>query len=119
MSVTAADVVTAALEMQAFVALRKKDRELQQLPAFEMRVGIHTGPVVAGIVGVKKFQYDIWGDAVNIASRLESSGEPGRVNISEDTYQRIKDNPTFKFTRRGRIQAKGKGELEMYFVDQE
>ena len=57
--------------------------------------------------------------AVNIASRLESSGEPGRVNISEDTYQRIKDNPTFKFARRGRIQAKGKGELEMYFVDQE
>ena len=82
-----------------------------------MRVGIHTGPVVAGIVGVKKFQYDIWGDTVNTASRMESSGAVGRVNISGSTYDLIKDDPGFVFTSRGKVEAKGKGELEMYFVE--
>ena len=96
-----------------------------------MRVGIHTGPVVAGIVGAKKFQYDIWGDTVNTASRMESAGEVGQVNISEATYQLLVDgcsssvSPTtsnnqpttgFNFTPRGKVQAKGKGEMEMYFV---
>jgi adenylate cyclase len=79
-------------------------------------VGIHTGPVVAGIVGVKKFQYDIWGDTVNTASRMESSGEPGRVNISESTYSAVKDDPRFRFIPRGKVEAKGKGEVEMWFV---
>ncbi len=131
------EVVLAALEMQAFMQQRKTERTTQQLPAFEMRVGIHTGPVVAGIVGVKKFQYDIWGDTVNIASRMESSGEVGHVNISDVTYALVKDvvedhvasthrvdptsgivyRPAFTFTSRGRIQAKGKGEMEMWFVD--
>ena len=81
-----------------------------------MRLGIHTGPVVAGIVGVKKFQYDIWGNTVNTASRLESTGEIGKVNISQDTYALIKDDPQFNFESRGKIQAKNKGEIEMYFV---
>jgi class 3 adenylate cyclase len=84
-----------------------------------MRVGIHTGPVVAGIVGVKKFQYDIWGDTVNTASRMESSGAIGRVNISRSTYELIKDEPGFAFEFRGKIEAKGKGEIDMVFVSLE
>ena len=81
-----------------------------------MRVGIHSGPVVAGIVGVKKFQYDIWGDTVNTASRMESSGEVGEVNISESTYGLVKHDPGLSFTPRGKVQVKGKGEMEMFFV---
>ncbi|MCC6839369.1 MAG: hypothetical protein IT230_04345 [Flavobacteriales bacterium] len=111
-----ADVIYAALEMQDFMEALAARRHAQGLPVFRMRVGIHTGPVVAGIVGVKKFQYDIWGDTVNTASRMESSGEEGRVNISGGLYALVKDHPGFVFTPRGRVQAKGKGEMEMYFV---
>jgi adenylate cyclase len=82
-----------------------------------MRIGIHTGPVVAGIVGVKKFQYDIWGDTVNTAARMEDKGEIRKVNISQSTYELIKDDPDFRFEYRGKIEAKHKGELDMYFVD--
>jgi class 3 adenylate cyclase len=72
--------------------------------------------VVAGIVGVKKFQYDIWGDTVNTANRMETNGEVGKVNVSHATHELLKDDPDFKFESRGKIEAKGKGEIEMYFV---
>lgn len=110
------NTVLAALEMQTFINNRKAEMIVMGKPAFEMRLGIHTGPVVAGIVGVKKFQYDIWGDTVNTASRMESSGEVGKVNISQDTYELLKNDGQFNFESRGKIEAKGKGEIEMYFV---
>jgi len=113
----AGDAVRAALELRDFIEQGKKDKIAKGLLYFEVRIGIHTGPVVAGIVGVKKFAYDIWGDTVNTASRMESSGEPGRVNISQYTYQLIKDDPSFSFEPRGKVQAKGKGEVEMWFVE--
>jgi adenylate cyclase len=114
-STHAVDATRAALEMCVFIENYKKEKIALGLPYFEIRVGLNTGPVVAGIVGIKKFAYDIWGDTVNTASRLESSGEVGRVNISESTWLLIKDQ--FKCTPRGKIAAKGKGEIEMYFVD--
>jgi class 3 adenylate cyclase len=102
--------VQAALEILAFIEERKKKERV-----FEIRIGINTGPVVAGIVGVKKFAYDIWGDTVNTAARMEQHGEPGSINISESTYELVKDD--FACTRRGKITAKHKGEVEMYFVE--
>lgn len=107
----AEDVVNAALEICDYMQKRISEADNLQL---EIRIGIHTGPVVAGIVGIKKFAYDIWGDTVNIASRMESSGESGKVNISGTTHELIKDK--FVCTYRGKIQAKNKGEIDMYFV---
>ena len=113
----ATDVVNAAMEIQKFMQEHLQQRKNEGNPefsGFEIRIGIHTGPVVAGIVGVKKFAYDIWGDTVNIASRMESSGEAGKVNISGSTYELVKEK--FTCTHRGKIQAKNKGEVDMYFV---
>jgi adenylate cyclase len=110
------NTVLAAIEMQAYISKRKMELDDKELPGFEMRVGIHTGSVVAGIVGVKKFAYDIWGDAVNTASRMESSGAIGQINVSQSTYELLKDDGDFKFESRGKVEAKGKGEMEMYFV---
>jgi len=109
--------VQAALEMQKFMQTRFAESQKTGRFCFEMRLGINTGPVVAGIVGVKKFQYDIWGDTVNTASRLESAGSIGKVNVSASTYEILKDKPEFHFEHRGAIEVKGKGAIEMWFVD--
>ncbi|MBK7406906.1 MAG: tetratricopeptide repeat protein [Saprospirales bacterium] len=109
------DVVHVALDMLTFMEAHAAKRKAEGRPVFEIRIGIHTGPVVAGIVGSRKFAYDIWGDTVNIASRMESSGQPGRVNISERTFVLVKDH--FHCTPRGKVQAKNKGEMDMYFVE--
>jgi class 3 adenylate cyclase len=110
------NTILAALEMREVVARLAWDRKQQGQAYFEMRFGIHTGPVIAGIVGQIKFQYDIWGDTVNPASRLESHSEAGRVNISAATYRLVNDDAELQFEPRGKINVKGKGELEMYFV---
>lgn len=111
------DAVRAGLKIRDFMLMYKEECKSKGQEPFEIRIGIHTGPVVAGIVGIKKFAYDIWGDAVNLASRMESSGEVGKVNISQNTYEHLKDRKEFSFVSRGMIKAKNKGEVEMYFVE--
>ena len=81
---------------------------------WHLRVGLHSGPVVAGVVGRRKYAYDVWGDTVNIASRMESSGEPGRINLSAYTWDMVR--ASFEGEYRGRQGAKGKGEIDMYFI---
>ncbi|HLP52642.1 MAG TPA: adenylate/guanylate cyclase domain-containing protein [Chitinophagales bacterium] len=108
-------VICAALEMQEFVKRTKEQREKSGGVFFEIRVGIHTGPLIAGIVGLRKFAYDIWGDTVNIAARMEQHGEEGKINISGTTYELVKGK--FSCTHRGKIEAKNKGQIDMYFVD--
>jgi class 3 adenylate cyclase len=108
------EIVRAGLEIQEYMNSYNEKRRKEGLTEWNLRVGIHTGPVVAGVVGKKKYAYDVWGSTVNIASRLESNGEPGRVNISSDLYDRIKDH--YRCEYRGKIYAKNVGEIDMYFV---
>lgn len=108
------DCVLAALEIIDFMELMKEGKKAKKQPYWELRLGIHTGPVVAGVIGTKKFAYDMWGDAVNTASRMESSGEPGKINISSATYEQVKD--FFDCEYRGKVKAKNKGDIDMYFV---
>ncbi len=107
-------VVQAALKIQKFLCQLAKERKAEGRPCFEARIGIHSGPVVGGIVGIKKFAYDIWGDTVNISERLQSNGKVGKVNISKTTHELVKDHFTFNY--RGKIKAKHQGEIDMYFV---
>ncbi len=109
------DACRAALEIQEFMTRVNRQREKMRLLPWELRIGLHTGPVMAGVVGKKKFTYDIWGDAVNVAALMESNGEPGRIAISESTYHRVKD--AFECEHRGAIEAKNKGVLDTYFIN--
>lgn len=105
----------AALEIQEFMARANRQREKMRLPKWELRIGLHTGSVMAGVVGRKKFTYDIWGDAVNVAARMESNGVAGRIALSESTYHRVKDQ--FECEHHGQIEAKNKGLLNVYFLN--
>lgn len=111
----AVDSVVAALEIQRFMIELAEKKKKQNQPCWQLRLGIHTGPLVAGVIGREKFAYDVWGDTVNTASRLESSGVAGRINISGATYEQVKD--CFVCEYRGKISAKHKGEIDMYFVN--
>ena len=111
------DTIRAAMEMQRYACEKNKLRELKAKTKWELRAGINTGPIMAGVVGKKKYAYDIWGSTVNVASRMETAGEPGKVNISADTYELVKDK--FKCHHRGKVSAKNVGEIDMYFVESE
>jgi adenylate cyclase len=108
------EVILAALEMKAYMTRLKLGPELEGMKFWDIRIGIHTGTVVAGVIGQKKLSFDIWGDTVNTASRMESSGEAGKINISGTTYEFIKE--FFECEYRGKMPVKYKGEIEMYFV---
>jgi class 3 adenylate cyclase len=109
------DVALAALKMRDAIAALKKQRAERGEPYWDVRIGFHTGPVVAGVIGRNKFSYDIWGDTVNTASRMESSGEPGRINISATSHALL--HWLFQCRQRGAVAAKNKGMIDMYFLE--
>ncbi len=108
-------ICLASLEIQNYMKRTNEKREKMRMPRWDMRIGIHSGPVIAGVVGERKFTYDIWGDAVNTAALLEQNGEPGRVNISATTYQQV--NEMFDTVERGKITSGKKGDIPMYFLN--
>jgi len=108
-------ILNAALEMRDYMLKRKTDRAAKGHPFWDIRIGLHVGPLIAGIVGVRKIAYDVWGDTVNTASRVESAGDPGRINVSADFHCWVSDRVISE--SRGLIECKGKGEIEMFFVD--
>lgn len=108
------EMLSAAFEMMEFVKSTEAERSKTGSPFLQMRVGIHCGSLVAGVVGSRKFAYDIWGDTVNIAARMEQSSEPGCINVSETVYELAKNDYDFEF--RGEVDAKNKGKLKMYYV---
>ncbi|MDH3796815.1 MAG: adenylate/guanylate cyclase domain-containing protein, partial [Flavobacteriaceae bacterium] len=109
----AVKIVNAARDIIAFVEEAKKDRSEDTI-RFDIRIGINSGPIVAGVVGTKKFAYDIWGDTVNVASRMENSSSAGKINISENTYALVKDH--FECEARGEVAIKNHGKMNMYYV---
>ena len=108
------DMIECAKEMRNFVNDTTKTAKLKDVDKLQMRIGIHCGPIVAGVVGTKKFAYDVWGDTVNIAARMEQSGMPNEINVSQAVYEKLKDKYNFEF--RGEVQAKNKGMMKMYFL---
>jgi class 3 adenylate cyclase len=111
----AIDCCLAALEIQSFMNMMKELKENMGFPYWELRLGIHTGPLIAGVIGERKFAYDVWGDTVNTASRMESSGTPGKINISYSTYEVVK--AIFDCEYRGEVSAKNKGVVKMYYLE--
>lgn len=111
----AIDAVLAALQIQAFMGWRRQEKLQTNQPYWEIRVGIHSGGLLAGVIGQNKFSYDVWGDTVNLASRLESASLPGTINISQSTFELVQD--FFDCVYRGKIPAKNKGYIDMYFVN--
>ncbi|MEO1263151.1 MAG: adenylate/guanylate cyclase domain-containing protein [Bacteroidota bacterium] len=107
-------VVYAALEMISFLKEFNNNQSKRQQPLFEGRIGINTGPVVAGIVGIKKYAYDIWGDTVNLAARMEQASQTGKINISGSTFDLVKHE--FEYEPRGKVTVKGKGAVDMFFI---
>lgn len=112
----AVDVIITGLQFLNFISERRELFERESKKYWRIRIGIHSGSVLAGVVGEWKFTYDIWGDTVIIASRMEQSGQPGKINISQSTYEKVKD--FFVCDYRGKVSAKNKGEMDMYIIDQ-
>lgn len=112
----AQEAVSAAIEIRNWIDRWNTSRKANGQEVWNARIGLHTGELIAGVIGKKKFAYDVWGDAVNLAARMESSGEVGKVNISEATYQLVKDR--FTCSSRGKVEVKGKGLMEMFFVEE-
>jgi class 3 adenylate cyclase len=109
------NVLKAATEIQDFIKELIEEKRKENQPFFDIRIGIHTGPLVAGIVGAKKFAFDIWGDTVNTAARMEQNCEPGKINLSGSTFKEVLTR--VEYTYRGKVEAKNKGEIDMYYLN--